>query len=422
MKKQRRKSNEPIPRKASPSVSGTVWWRSDWAFAALLAVVLFIVYAPAWYGQPIWDDDNYLTPTKLQSWTGLKEIWVEPGTTAQYYPLVYTTFWLESHLWGQVPLGYHLLNILLQSISAFLLLKILRNLNIPGAALAAALFALHPVQVETVAWMTELKNCLSGVFCLASLLMYLHFNRNRRATAYVLALVLFVAALLSKSVTATLPAALLVIFWWKNGRLAWKKDFLPLIPFFTLGIGFGLLSAWMERTFVGAVGARYNLSMVERCLLAARALAFYLGKVVWPQNLTFIYPRWQIDASVWWQYIYLLAVLGSLVLLWLYRKKNRAGIAAFLLFAGTLFPALGFFNVFPFRYSFVADHFQYLACIVPLTLASASDTVWTGLLVACETACGEMPAFTILLVRVTFVVFAVLFVTLVVLLVTLFTV
>ena len=333
-------------------------------------------YSPAWNGTRIWDDDKHLTSPELQSVSGLYRIWTQPGTTPQYYPVTHSAFWLANRLWGDAPLGYHLLNIFLHAFSAVVLFRILRRLNVPGAPLAAALFAFHPVQVESVAWMSEFKNTLSGLFCLAAAACYLDFSLSdqRRRFAYVLSLSLFVLALLSKAVVATLPAALLVVLWWKRGRLSWKTDVVPLLPFFLFGAGFGIFSAWMERNVVGAAGSDFTILFSDRILIAGRAIWFYLGKLVWPDPLIFNYPRWQIRHDVWWQYLFPLSAAVLLAALWWYRRSHPSLLAAFLLFSGTLFPALGFFDVYPFRYSFVADHFQYLACIAPLTLAAAGIT------------------------------------------------
>ena len=176
---------------------------------------------------------------------------------------------------------------------------------------------------------------------------------------------------MSKTVIATLPAALLVVFWWQRGKLSWKQDVLPLIPFFVVGIGAGLFTAWVEWKFVGARGSEYDFTFIERVLIAGRVIWFYLGKLVWPVDLIFIYPRWHVSQTVWWQYLFPITALLVSVGLWLLSRRNRAPLAAWLFFVGTLFPALGFFNVYPFRYSFVADHFQYLASIGPITLAAA---------------------------------------------------
>ncbi len=278
-------------------------------------------------------------------------------------------FWIEDKLWGDSTLGYHLVNILLHVTAALLLLRILRTLEVPGAGLAAAIFALHPVQVESVAWMAELKNTLSAVCYFGAALAYLRFDRTRSKGAYAGALALFVIGLLAKTVIATLPAALLVVFWWKRGKLSWKHDVQVLIPFFAAGITAGYFTSWMEREFIGAEGAEYNFSIVERFLIAGRAVWFYLGKLFWPADLMFSYPRWKISQAVWWQYLFPGAVALGAVLLWILRRWGRGPLAALLFFIGTLFPALGFLNVFPFKYSFVADHFQYIASCGPIVAA-----------------------------------------------------
>ena len=208
----------------------------DWFLALALLVVTMIAYSPAWNGQPIWDDDAHLTSPELRSLPGLTQIWTQLGSTQQYYPLVHTIFWIEHRLWGDAPIFYHLVNVFLHVASALLLFKILADLRIPGAWLAAAIFALHPVQVESVAWISELKNTLSGVFFLSTILVYLRFDQTRNGRAYFVALGLFVLGLLSKSVIAILPAAILVVLWWKRGRLSVKSDVRPLIPFFAIGM------------------------------------------------------------------------------------------------------------------------------------------------------------------------------------------
>jgi protein O-mannosyl-transferase len=339
-------------------------------FPALVLVTL-LAYYPAWRGGMLWDDDAHMTSVELQSADGLRRIWFDLGATQQYYPVVHSAFWILHKFWGDATFGYHVVNIVLHALSAFLVVVILRRLAVPGALLAGALFALHPVHVESVAWITELKNTLSGVFYLAAALLYVQFDSSRRRVWYALAFVLFCLALLSKSVTATLPAVLLVVFWWKRGRLSWQRDVVPILPFFVVGIAAGLLTAWVEHTFIGARGAEFHFTIVERFLIAGRAAWFYLAKLIWPVNLIFVYPRWQIDPRVWWQYLYPIGLVAAALVLWRFRTTSRAPLVALLIFCGTLFPALGFVNVFPFRYSFVADHFQYLASIAVLALIAA---------------------------------------------------
>ena len=344
-------------------------------FSLALIVATAVAYLPAWNGKPIWDDNAHITQPELRSWHGLVEVWTQVGATQQYYPLVHSVFWIEQKLWGDSVLGYHLINIFLHGFAVIVLLRILLRLKVPGAWLAAGLFALHPVQVESVAWISEIKNTLSGLFFFCSILAYLNFDQNRSRVAYFGSLALFLFGLMCKTAIAPLPAIILAVLWWRRGRLRLRDDVVPSLPFFGLGIGAGLFTAWVERNFVGAHGTVFQLSILQRCLIAARDFWFYLFKLLWPVKLTFIYPRWQISGAIWWQYLFPLTLILLLALIWRLRKKNRGPLAAVLVFLGLLFPALGFINVYPFIYSFVADHFQYLACVGPLTLFAAGMTM-----------------------------------------------
>jgi len=349
--------------------------RYDLLVAIVLAVAVFITYQPCWHGGFIWDDEQHLTAAELQSWQGFERIWTDVRATTQYYPLLHSLFWLEHAAWGRAEIGYHLANLALHSCAVVLVLAVLRRLNVPGAWLAAGIFALHPVQVESVAWITEQKNTLSAVFYLSAALCYLRFDRTRRPAWYAAAAVLFVAALLSKTITGTLPGALLVVFWWQRGRQSWKQDVLPLVPFFLVGAGFGMLTAWWELQVNRCTGPDFDFTFVQRLLIAGRTAWFCFWKLVWPTNLTFIYPRWQIDAHALWQYAFPLGAAAILVLAWAVRRRSRAPLAGLLYFGGTLFPVLGFLNLYTFRYSFVADHYQYLASLGLIVLASSAAAV-----------------------------------------------
>jgi tetratricopeptide (TPR) repeat protein len=356
--------------------------RSWWAPAAGLVLLSLVAYLPAMQGGFIWDDDDYVTDNvTLRSVAGLGRIWSEPGAVPQYYPLTFTTFWLEYRAWGLSPFGYHAVNVVLHAISAMVLWRVLVILAVPGAWLAAAVFAVHPVHVESVAWITERKNTLSGVCYLAALLTYLHWAlaaARGRLGAYAIALALFAGALLSKTVAASLPAVLVLLLWWKRDRLGWS-DLKPLVPMFVLGALAGLVTAWIERQHVGAVGADWNLSLVDRILIAGRALWFYAASLLWPHPLIFFYPRWQIDAGAWWQYLYPLAAAAVVAALYALRQRiGKAPLVAVLCYAVMLAPALGFVDVFPMRYSFVADHFVYLASIPLIALGVATATTVLG--------------------------------------------
>ena len=371
-------------------------WPVLWPALALVLVV-FVAYIPALRGQFIWDDDAHVTRNAtLHSLAGLGRIWFQPGATQQYYPLMYSTFWMDYHLWGLNPAPYHLENIFLHVLNAILVWRILRRLEVPGAWLGAALFALHPVCVESVAWISERKNTLSGFFFLLSLFATIEFWLPRPAVRartdektertifgpwkfYALALCLYLCALWSKTAIAGLPGVILILVWWKRGRIHFK-DVLLIVPFLALGLAIGLLTVSLEHKFVldAANLDEWKLSLGQKCIIAGRALWFYLGKLCWPYPLTFVYPRWNVQASQPLAYLPLVAAMAGVGLLWLRRnawKWARPTLVAAGYFVAMLFPALGFIDIFPFRYSFVADHFQYVALIGPLAWAAAGITL-----------------------------------------------
>ena len=386
--------------------------RNLWIGAALFAATL-LAYLPALRAGFVWDDDGFVTKPELRSLAGLARIWTDLASTEQWYPLLHSFFWLQHRLWGDAPLPYHFVNILLHALAACLLGRVLLRLAIPGAWLAAGIYALHPVYAESVAWVTEQKNTLSLVFYLAAALVYLGMDRGRaeavpqprskpsiaadaprqpypqkssaaasscqpyvwyRSGSYWLATMFFLCSILAKSVTATLPAALLVVAWWQRGRLT-RADWFPMIPWLGLGAVIGLVTAWVEYHYMGAHGSAFGLSLVERGLLAGRILWFYPTKLLWP-DLIFIYEHWKIDATVWWQWLYPIAALGLVAWLWKLRTRTRGPLAACLYYAGSLVPTLGFFNVYAFKFSYVADHWQYLPSIGLVVLAAAGIATW----------------------------------------------
>ncbi len=362
-----RRRKEAVPA-APPEAAGG----GEWAWGLLLLAMTLAAYATALAGGYIWDDPDYLTENPLiENLEGLRRIWFT-AQTPQYYPLVFTSFWVEHKLWGLHPLGYHLVNVLLHAANALLAWRILGALGIPGAWLAGALFALHPVHAESVAWIAERKNVLSGLFYLLALRQYLVFEASRRAGRYAGALLLFLCALLSKSVAASLPAAALILLWHGGARIG-APLVLRLLPFFIAGASSGLFTAWLEVRHVGAEGPEWDLDPLQRLLLAGRILWFYLYKLLWPAELVFTYPRWTIDPGNPLHHAALLGVLIVALALWRWRGRlGRGPAAAALFYAVTLAPVLGFLNVYPMRFSFVADHFQYLASLGPIALAAGA--------------------------------------------------
>ena len=343
--------------------------------ALVLAVsgATLAAYLPALHGAVLWDDAEHITARSLQGWDGLWKIWFRLGSTQQYYPVLHSAFWVEHRLWGDAVLGYHLVNVILHAAAACLFaVALARFLGREGAPdwpewLAAGVFALHPVCVESVAWISEQKNTLSLVFYLLAAVAYLRFDRERGRGWYALAFGLFLLALLSKSVTATLPGALLLALAWRRPGLSWRRDVLPLIPFFAAGASVGLFTAWVERNYIGARGGAYALGLAEHCFLAGRIVWFYLGKLVWPVDLAFIYPHWRVAAGWDWS-LGSIGLAAALTVLFAARRACRAPLFAMLFFLGSAFPALGFFNVYPFIFSYVADHWQYLPCLGVIAL------------------------------------------------------
>ncbi len=365
---------------SSPSVS----WQRNWLFILFLFATTFVVYYPAWHGGFLWKDDMYiLHDPGIHFFQGLYQIWFKP--TLQYYPLTFTTFWVEYHLWGLDPLGYHLVNIFLHALNAVLLWHLLRRLSVPGAWLAAAIFALHPVNVESVAWIVERKNTLSGVFYLCSIMAALKFwlpeldapSGSTGSTPapltnwkyYWLAFALFVCAIFSKTTTIPLPAVVLLLVWWKRGKITWR-DISPFFLFLAAGVAMGLITHHVEHN-LGA-GKDFQYTVADRFIVASWNFWFYLNKLVWPHPLMFVYPRWTIHPANPLAWLPLLAIVPVAIILWLNRNGwGRSAFVALAYFAGLMFLMLGFFNIFFFLYSFVSDHFVYLACMGPLALIAA---------------------------------------------------
>ncbi|MGD0813993.1 MAG: tetratricopeptide repeat protein [Verrucomicrobiota bacterium] len=356
-------------------------WRDNgtWVFGLFLVAITLIAYGPAWRAGFIWDDDAYLTQNPLLTAPdGLRRIWFSLDSPSQYFPLTYTAFYVERALWGLNPVGYHLVNLLLHAANALLVWRLLARLRVPGAWLAAAIFALHPVQVESVAWITERKNVLMGFFFLLTLWAWVRFldeGTGRRWRYYVLALVFYALSLFAKTTACTLPAALLLILWLKKMPVNWRR-LAQVAPFAAMGLVLGLVTVWWEHHHQGTEDRLFSMRPMESVLLASRAVWFYAGKLLWPANLTFSYPRWNIEASDPRAYGWLLATLALAWVIWRAREwTGRSVEVAAAFFAVTLSPLLGFIMIYTFQYTFVADHYQYLACIGPIALAAAGMTV-----------------------------------------------
>ncbi len=397
------------------------WWSRGCAVSLSVAAVAFLAYWPCLGGDFIWDDDAWTTnlAALFHNVSGLRAIWSWPTPLQQYYPLTATTFWIDYQLWGFWTAPYHVENVLLHLLAAYLFWRLLKRLEVPGAGLAAVILVLHPLMVESVAWITERKNVLSLALFLGALLAYGRFANLWGATqasgprwfrrrvscgagqkpaslagdpsaacdnppsvsrnwgAWAWALLLFLAACLAKATTVAFPAVVLLLCWWKRGRLRWRQDVLPTLPFFAASLGLGLMTSWLERYHLGARGPEWYIPFPEQCVIAGRALWFYVGKLLYPANHCFIYPRWAIEDRSLVRWLWPATAVGVLVWLWLLRPRlGRGPLTAALFFVGTLFPLLGFFNGAFMRYSFVCDHWAYLPSLGLIALAAALLARW----------------------------------------------
>jgi cytochrome c-type biogenesis protein CcmH/NrfG len=348
--------------------------RSAGLGSVLIVALVLAVYAPVRRAGFIWDDDDHVTANPaIIAPGGLPLIWSKLAVS-RYYPLTLTTFWVEHRLWGLASPYYHEVNVVLHAINAILVFLLLRRLRIPGAWFAAALWGIHPVCVESVAWVTELKNVQSTFFFLLALHAYLEFEKKPKAGWYAVMFLCAAAAMLSKSATVILPGVILLMIWWERGRWT-HTDWRRLTPLLAGGCAMAALTVVEQRYQIGrSTDTAATLNLAGRFVLAGQAVWFYLGKVLWPVNLIFLYPRWPVTAGSVRDWLPLLGVVAVVGSLWTLRRTaaGRAGLLGVGYFLVALLPILGFFDLFFFRYSHVADHFQYLACLGPIALVTAA--------------------------------------------------
>ncbi|MCK4659310.1 MAG: tetratricopeptide repeat protein [Phycisphaerae bacterium] len=320
-------------------------------------------------GFVIGDDDILIKNPRLTAEDGLSRIWFSTESE-QYQPLLYTSYWLERRIWGLRPFGYHLVNVLLHAANTVLIWCLLRRIGVRGAAVAAAIFAVHPVNVESVAWIYERKNVLSGLFYFLTFLALFRFEERRGWLWYWLALLSFIAALLTKTSVVVLPAMLLLHWWWK--RDLWRvRNLVASIPFFVLAGVMSAVTIWYEQHHTGASGIEYAAGFAERFARAGWIVVFYLGKAFVPHNLMFFYPRWSVDPSAVLSYLpHVVMFIVFVVLLAKRRRWGRPVLFGLGWYVIALFPVLGFFDIYYHRFSFVADHFQYLALVGLIALCT----------------------------------------------------
>lgn len=373
--------------------------RKDCVLAVALIAVILLVYMPCWHGNSSWDDDWVATARHVfgadWSWhgtwlwdddwlllnnpvlkpSGLAKVWKPPGYV-NYWPLTYTVYWIEFQLWGLRPVGYHLINIALHAVAVLLVWRVLRQLRLPGAFFAAAIFALHPVSVEAVAWIAQLKTVLSLVLALISLLLYLSYDRKGGRWRYAAAIAAFVLSALSKGDALTLPIVILALAWWQRGRIK-RRDVLLVLPYALIGVCLAALEVWTQR-HAGSEIVRSD-GIFSRTAIAGCAVWFYLWKLVWPQSLIPFYPRWPLPAANFLWYLPSLMLLVALGVGWWRRGTwGRPAVMLIVCYVALLLPVLGFANITFMKFSLVADHWQYIAMIVPCAVFASAATAIAG--------------------------------------------
>lgn len=335
---------------------------------ALLLGAAVIAYVPAMRaGYVRFDDTDYIEQNHmLRTAPGLAQIWTSPlayPPGLPHYPVTFSIHWLEFRAWGNSATGYHVVNIGLHAINGVLVWLVLRSLAVPGALFAALLFAVHPVQAQSVAWLAERKNVLAALFYLVTVLGWLRFVRTGSWLLYALALVTFLLGLLSKTVICTLPIALLLLIWWRRPPGA-KRLAVLVLPFLGLAIVMGAVVIWRENTLLEGVTFASGLSLAERVLIAGRGLWFYVGKLLVPVNLVPVYPHWKVESGQIAAYLYPLAVAAVVAAAWLFRRRvGRAPLVAVLFFVVTLAPTSGLVDFGYLAKSFVGDHYLYIPSV-----------------------------------------------------------
>jgi tetratricopeptide (TPR) repeat protein len=347
---------------------GAAMGPKDWFLAAVLVAAVFLLYQPAWQGGFLWDDELHLLNNPVIRPGGLAKVWV-PGGYLNYWPVTFTVYWLEFHLWGLKPLGYHLVNIALHALSALLVWRILARLQVPGALFAAAIFALHPVNVESVAWIAQLKGTLSLVLALVSVIFYLGHERQGGHWRYGLAVLAFLLSALAKGAALTLPIVLLSLAWWQRGRIT-RRDLLRALPYALIGAAMAGVEIWGQRLAANGEVVRSD-GLFGRAAVAGCAVWFYLGKLIWPLDLCLVYPRWTIDGRSALSYLPGMTLVILLAWAWWRRRTWGRPVAMLIVcYVALLLPVLGFVNIYAMRYSLVADHWQYAAMVVPCATLS----------------------------------------------------
>ena len=346
-----------------------------------LAVLVGVTFMPALWSDFLWDDSAFTSAEAVKEFAGIFNIWFHPTALVHeghYWPLTYSTFWLQHMIWGFSELAFHAFNLFVHFLVSSLFWLLLRRLDIPGAWFAAALFAVHPIHVEPVVWVIGRKDLLASLFAIMAIFLWYRFATGtlRREWPYcLLSLLCYAALLVSKSTLLTLPIAFLILIWWKNGRIR-RLEALSTLPFLAIGILYGVLDT---RYYQSREVIDLGLTFLDHVLIASQSLWFYVGKLVLPTNLIVIYPHWDVNPQSALVWSMVAAVLAVPTILWFLRHRfGRAPVAVSAFFILCLSPVLGFVEFGYMQFSYVADRYLYFASAAPIALVAAGAVRFTG--------------------------------------------
>jgi hypothetical protein len=338
--------------------------------AGVLVAAAIWIYWPALGGAWLWDDDTLVSDNRdLRTWSGLGKIWFSSPET-DYWPLTWTLFWIEWHLWGNEPLGFHLVSLALHIGSGMLVWRLFNRLGMRGGWLGGLLFVIHPLAVESVAWIAELKNTLSLPLYLLAFGAWIDAE-EQKPLGYVKSVLYYLAAMLAKTSTVMLPAVLLLYGWWKRGRIS-RVEIVRMIPYGLIALTLGLITVYFQNNGHDFHTIEHG-GLVARLIGAGTAVCFYLGKFILPIDLLPIYPRWTLDPPSLLEVLTLPALAALLWALWSQRRGwGRHALFGFGFFLLNLLPVLGLVRMVYLSITWVADHMVYVPMIGLIGLFAAA--------------------------------------------------
>ena len=357
-----------------PTYSRPARWEVLVLQGALIFLACLWIYTPVYHGEWLWDDDYLITANPaMRSVDGLWRLWFAPST-ADFLPLTLSFLWMQWQFFGMDPTGYHIVSILLHALGACFLWMLLVRTKISGAWLAAMLFAVHPLCVESVSWVAEQKNTFSLPFFLLAAFFYVTFDQRESRKAYIFALLSFLAAMLSKSSVVMFPFLILLYAWWQRGTIS-RRDILRSAPFFLVSLALGMVTLLFQ--LHRAIGNEpIPIGGVDsRLAIAGMGTLFYLTKIFWPFGLLPIYPQWDANPPHPCHFAAWIPLIAAGVLFWMNRTSwGRHALMAFGFYFITLLPVLGFIAMSYMRVGWVSDHFVYIPMIGILTLIASTST------------------------------------------------